>query len=309
MKKLLMIGLLSISLMPYCVGQQVKVKFGDVSEEELKMTVYEKDPDASAVVLYEEKSTHYDYVNNVGMIVKTHYFVRIKILTNDGLKYADHFIKYYVGKTRTNSDVLSGLSGNTYNLADGKIEKTKLSKEGIFEEKISEYVMRTKFAFPAVQPGSIIEYKYDLASPRDGYLEDCVFQRSIPVKYSKYELLVPEYYSFTKETKGYYPFKKVSQEKRNKSFIIGAEQLNYTADEYVFEVEELPAMKDEDYVWCTNDYKTRITFELRSFIIPGHYYKEFSNSWENVNKVSAVYQWVRSKVKWNDENTFYGKKS
>ncbi len=337
MKKLFMlISLILIFSAPNCLSQQPKVKFGEVSEDDLKMTVYDKDPEASAVVLYEEKDTRYDYNSFTGIVVKNRYFVRIKILTNDGLEYADHAIAYYIGKTRAESEYITGLSGNTYNLVNGKIEKTKLSKENIFEEKVSERITRTKFAFPAVQPGSIIEYKYELTSPRDGDLDDYVFQRSIPVKYSKYELYIPEYYSFSKETKGYEPIK-IVQDKTNQSFLIGSNQLNFTADKYLFEVSDLPGLKKENYVWCMNDFMTRVTFELRSFTIPGVVYKDFINSWENVDKqlleysnfgkqfnhklfkeefatlltpemsepekISKIYHLVRSKVKWNDENT------
>ena len=321
-----------------CVlNAQDKVKFGNVSNEELLMTTYENDPEAAAVVLHEERTTRYDF-NTVGLYVYHRYHVRIKILTDEGLDYANQSISTYIGKTRADNESLNGLSGNTFNLENGKIVKTQLSKNHIFEEKVSDRRLRTKFTFQAVKPGSVIEYRFEISSPLYGYLPDVVFQRSIPVKYSKYELLIPEYFSFSRETKGYEQIKYKAQNE-NQMFVIGTSRVNSISEKMLFEAENLPGLKNESHVWNLNDFMSRVTFELRGITIPGSVYKQFSSTWNNVDtemlgysnfgrqfnhklfkdelatlikpemdgksKVRAIYNMVKSKVKWNDVSTVW----
>ena len=328
---------LTIAFTPFCLGQE-KVKFGKISPEELKMEYYENDSAASAVVLYEELNTLYEYDRNSLFKVVNHYFVRIKILTNEGLSQADQSVSRYIGSNNLKKEILSGLSGNTYNLVNGKVEQTKLSKEHIFEEKTSEHITRTKFAFQSVKPGSVIEYKYELTSPFYWELNDYYFQRSIPVKFSKYYLQIPDYISFNKETRG---TEKISlkQTKENKTMLLERGTHSYTSDIYDFTAENLPGLKDEDYVWSIKDYLTRITFEIQSFVIPGVIHETFSTTWEkvdekllenndfgkqfnhklfkdeletlftpemsNTDKTRAIFAMVKNRVKWNDKNTFW----
>ena len=304
------------------------------------MTIYEKDTAASAVVLYENMDTYYEYDNELFFRVVNRYFVRIKILTNDGLSQADQQIYRYLGATNRMSDQLFGLTGFTYNLVNGKIEKTKLSKEHIFEEKTSEHLSRTKFAFQSVKPGSVIEYKYELSSPRYWDLNDYYFQRSIPVKYSKYSLKIPEYFYFKKETRGTEPILP-KESRENQTIVISGRPFNFTANTYEFVTKDLPGLKDESYVWSIRDFLAKVTFELHSFVIPGIVHETYSNTWERVDekllpdsdfgkqfnhkffkdklptlltaemtdteKVRAIYNMVKKEVKWNEENTFWVK--
>ena len=339
MKKLLSLTFFfALSLSIFCTAQGVK--FGKITPEELKMTTYEKDTAASAVVLYEEMETYYEYDRELLFRVINRYFVRIKILTNEGLSQADQQIFRYLGATNRMSDQLFGLSGFTYNLVNGKTEKTKLSKEHIFEEKTSEYLSRTKFAFQSVKPGSVIEYKYELSSPRYWDLNDYYFQRSIPVKYSKYSLKIPEFFSFSKETRGMEPIA-LKQTKENQTIHYPSGRTeDITANTYEFTTKDLPGLKDESYVWSIRDFRAKVAFELHSIIIPGlSIHETYSNTWERVDekllgydtfgkqfnhklfkdklptlltaemtdteKVRAIYNMVKKTVKWNEENTFW----
>ena len=322
-----------------CVlNAQDKVKFGDVSVGELSMTTYENDPEAAAVILHEERATRYDFVTTGQLYAYHRYHVRIKILTDEGLDYANQTVSTYVGKIRMDSELLSGLSGNTFNLENGKIVKTQLSKNHIFEEKISDRRTRTKFTFQAIKPGSVIEYRFEIQSPLYTYLPDVVFQRSIPVKYSKYELLIPEWFTFSRETKGYESIRYKVQ-KENQMFVFGTDRINSISEKMLFETENLPGLKNENNVWSLNDFMTRVSFELQGITIPGSVYKQFSNTWATVatemlgysnfgkqfnhklfkdefaslikpemdekSKVRAIYNMVKSKVKWNDVSTVW----
>ena len=338
MKKIfLFLGIL-ISVQPLL--SQEKFKFGNVSQNLLEMTVCEKDSSASALVVYEEMDIYYEWnptSDNFGIV--TEYVVRFKILKQDGVEYANQAISFFKGRNSSDSDNIENLTGWTYNLEDGKIVKEKLSKDYIFTEDVTEYWKRMKFALPAVKVGSVIEYKYKKKSPRFYDPENVQFQRSIPVQYSRFTISIPEYFKFNREVKGYEPIK-TTFKPINLSFHIGNDRLNCSGEESIFEVFDLPALKEEDYVWNADDFMSGISFELRNIVITGHYYKDFSQTWEKVatnlkeyddfgkelnnkgilkeetaaiktmegddeTKLRAVLDLVRNKIKWNDQNRLY----
>jgi hypothetical protein len=320
---------------------QEKVKFGSVSEEDVKSTVYKNDTAAPAVVLYESMDSRFDFNQTTGFEIINYYFVRIKILTNNGLEYANQSIYTYKGQSFSESESISGLAGYTYNYEDGEVVKTKLTKDNIFEEKVSEHRIKTKFSFPNVKPGSVIEFKYQLKTPDYSSLKDFSFQREIPVQYSRYEVQIPEYFLYNREVKGY-EYIKVTESRQNKSLTIsGTDNVTFSANNIIFETSNLPALKDDAYVWNVRDYMTRVTFELKGVNFPNSVMKTYTSSWSNVDeellkyqyfgqqfkhkyfkeelssvlkpemsnyeKIRAIYSMVKSKVKWNEENTLIAK--
>ena len=64
------------------------LKFGKPSDNELKMTVYEPDTTATAIVLYDIGKSNYRYTNNEFVLI-TQRSVKIKILKSEGKQYAD----------------------------------------------------------------------------------------------------------------------------------------------------------------------------------------------------------------------------
>ena len=91
---------------------QDKFKFGTVPQDLLEMTVYDKDSTAAAVVLYEENIAYYGVSGlTKDFEIVTDYTVRIKILTSDGVEYANGAIPFYKGNTSSMSESISGLTG------------------------------------------------------------------------------------------------------------------------------------------------------------------------------------------------------
>ena len=319
------------------VNAQDKFKFGEVSDDLLKMTVYDKDSTASAFVAYENKEVYYNWNSGLGDFeLVSDYTVRIKVLTAEGAEQANGSIIFYRGNSSRTSESIDGLTGWTYNLDNGKAVKEKLAKEYVFTEDVTENIKRMKFALPAVKAGSVIEYKYTLRSPYYYNPQNCRFQRSIPVKYSRFRITIPEYFIFNRETKGYENIK-VTINPVSLRFIIGAQSLSCTGQETLAEVFDLPALKDENFVWNYNDFMSGLSFDLQKIVITGVYYKDFAQSWNNVvegladydnfgdklknkglfkdelaalpasegdeEKLRVILNLVRSKVKWNERNT------
>lgn len=317
---------------------QEKIKFGEISPEILKMNTYDKDTTASAVVLYEHCNMYYDVNSATAKFqVISEYTIRIKILGQEGVEFANRGIGFYKGSTRASSEEITGLTGFTYNLEGDKVVKEKLSKDYIFTEDITEFNKRLKFAMPAVKEGSVFEYKYKRISPYYANPINYKFQQSIPVKYSYFEIKIPEYFTFNRESKGYDPVN-VNVKKINYTLTFSGQMLRCTAEEITAETRDLPALKDEDFVWDYSDYLAGINFELKAIQIPGQFYENYTNTWNDVvkqleewdsfgkqlnnknlfkdelpliltskteetDKIRAVLDMVRSKVNWNNKAT------
>lgn len=122
-----------------------------VTPEELKMTAEPLAPGAPAIILYRQVDR-----NDSSAAPYEDTFVRIKILTDEGRKYADVQIPYDKGSgTR-----ISKLSARTIH-ADGSVSEfkgTPFEKE-IVKARGWKYMTKT-LALPDVQVGSVMEVSY-----------------------------------------------------------------------------------------------------------------------------------------------------
>ena len=140
--------LLSISILPrvWAVG------FQPVSPEELKMTSEPTAPGAPAVILYRQV----DRDDNSRTSHEDNYY-RIKILSEEGRKYADVEIPFY-----RDEETVGNIHARTIK-PDGTIVNFdgKVFEKYIVKSKGLKYLAKT-FTLPDVQPGGIIEYYYTL---------------------------------------------------------------------------------------------------------------------------------------------------
>jgi hypothetical protein len=192
----------------------------------------------------------------------------------------------------------------TYNLVDGKIEKTKLKSDGLFDEEVNKYWGQKKITMPNIKVGSVIEYKYLIKSVRYAELTEWSFQSNIPVNFSEFITHIPEYFVYNPNFKGYIS-PKISSEKNNKAISyshkqkvnkgIGLatassiEKLEFSETNTTYLAENLPAMKAEAFVNNINNYRTSISHELSIIKFPNQPYKTFSSDWNSVAKTIYDY--------------------
>lgn len=122
-----------------------------IDAADLKMTNEPKAPGAPAIYLYRQVDR-----KESGRTTHTEYnYVRIKILTEEGRKYANVEIPYSKAVT-----AISGVKARTIH-ADGQIINFdgKIFENTIVKSKTMKYLAKT-FTLPDVQVGSIIEYQY-----------------------------------------------------------------------------------------------------------------------------------------------------
>jgi hypothetical protein len=260
--------------------EKAKIKFGKISPDDFKTTIYSIDSNASAVIIGDIGST--DFVGNSkgGFALEFKRYCRVHILNKNGYDISAVEIPIYTVDEA--EEELSSLKAVTYNLENGKVVETKLDpKSGVFKEKISKNKVIKKFTFPAVREGSIIEFEYKLKSDFLFNLRPWEFQHSYPALWSEYVVAMPEFLNYVSLTQGYQPFYIKEQKDKRESFNVemerdqllrgaGSERINFSAGVTSFRwvMKDVPALKEESYTSTLSNHLSRIEFQLAEYREP-----------------------------------------
>jgi len=240
-KRLLVILFLTTGL-TVSAQQNVNMKFGKPTKEEMEMTVYSPDPDAEAVVLCRLTNVEYTVQTN-GYLVDYHEKFRIKVLKPEGVRFANVTIPYskinpdkaniggskfsllssniQIGGSSSDSyfegaggslmensvgnytnESVEDLKATAYNLENGKTVKSTLKKGNVVKEQIDDLQYQVKFTIPDVKVGTVIEYEYCIHSELFWQLHDWYAQCEIPVVYARLDMEIPNYLIFNVEEHG-----------------------------------------------------------------------------------------------------------
>ena len=280
-----------------CFGQKPPIKFGNIPMEDMKMTVYSKDSSASAVVLADYGESTISYNQTEGFQLFFERIRRIKILTKDGLKWADFSIPLY--HDGSSDEKVSNLKAVTYNLENGKIVESKAKGEAIIKEKYDDNLNFTKISLPNVKVGSVIEISYKVTSDFVFNFQDWEFQDEIPTVWSEYRAHIPEYYNYQKYMQGYITLATVENGSKLNSIIITSKErggfyvtktsfetdkIEYTENSNRWIAQSVPAFKEEPYMTSKTDFISKINFELSFTKFPNGNMKNYMGSWEDINK-------------------------
>lgn len=287
--------------MPFTVKSQLNInqKFGKVSKEELAMEVYSKDSAASAVILFDKGKSYFKYSEHDGWYIQFERHLRVKVLTKEGLDYANFEIPLY--HEGLNEEKLTGFKAATYNLDGGKISKEKMRARETLRDEKNKFIDLVKVPIPAVKEGSVFEIEYGVKSQFFYNLQEWKFQHLIPVMYSEYDVSIPEYFYYNKLTKGYLPYANYEENRsqdyyeyrysehpsyysKNKTTTFKSERITYDVFTYNFLVKDAPAFEFEDYMLTHENYISQVKFELSHVKFPGSTRQSFSRTWETINK-------------------------
>ncbi len=288
-------------------SQKPPIKFGKVTQVDLEMTHYELDSSASAVILCDYGNSYIDY-RAKGWVVVHKRIARIKILSKDGYEHANQSFTLY--KKYGIKESLGELKGATYNLEGGKIIKTKLTKESIFNEEVDDSHDRIKISLPAVKEGSVIEFTYTLTSPFIFNFQGWQFQYEIPVIWSEYRAKFLEYFHYNMDFQGYISASMAEDTHGQQTYTVktetqrtGGERTNsnnksYNAsfDAKRFVLENIPAFKTESNMTTKWDYLSMISFELEETNFPSSGYKRYRGTWQSLNKELLEYETLGDKI-------------
>ena len=119
-----------------------KYELGKVTMEELQEKKHPIDTAAVAAILFNVGEVRFEYYEDSGFNMITVVRTKIKIYKKEGYDFANFSRKYYIGGN--SNENLNFSKAVTYNIVDGKIEKTKLKSDGEFDEKINKFWNRKK---------------------------------------------------------------------------------------------------------------------------------------------------------------------
>ncbi len=249
-------------------------EFGEVSIEELEETSLSFDKTAHAAILYKNQNT-YLISNMSGAELVTEVHKRIKIYDKAGFDYVTEEISLY--KSGSSKEDISKLKAYTYNLEDGKIVKTALDKDQIFETEVNKNFDEVKFTMPNVREGSVIEFQYKFRSPFIWNIDEFRFQYDIPIKHLRAEIRTPEGFKFNQTQKGFIRFS------HEQSFKMD-HRLGMNVNIYEYVLDNIPGLKEESYVDNINNYRSGVMFELVSIKLDNGTNKSYAQSWNDVAK-------------------------
>lgn len=251
--------------------QMVKLPgFGEVNKAELKMTECAFDKGAAAMVIFDEAESVFRLnlsSPTIPFLEQTDHRIRIKIFNERGFENANIKIRY---PTSDKTVSIIRLNAQTYNLDEsGNIVITKVDKASIFDKAINSRYSEKIFAFPNVKVGSVIEYSYRLDNASRG---EWYFQKSIPVQFSRFIIDFPPELVMSVIPYCTLPL----SQKRNDNNGAG----NYSW----YAMSNIPALPDEPFMSCREDYLQRLESNLVALDFPGIPRRSLVRSWPGIIK-------------------------
>lgn len=274
----LTLAIILFSISSYSFAQP-KFKLGKVPIEELEMTSYAADSTADAVILGETKSYNIglNANNDIELVIEVHR--RIKILNTDAIDNwgtLSFTLLDYGGKYQK----VGYFRGYSFNLVNGKAEEEKIDLRDAIKEQTSEHSYSQKFTFKNVQVGSVIDYTYRIYSDFYTSIPDIYFQYSIPVIWSDLTFDYPENFKYKYFVTGSQPIYK--QEKKRYTSKHGKYNIEKVKEYWA--LKDVPAMKQASFSRPVSNYRQKINYELYAYQAPGYAYRNYSTSWEEINK-------------------------
>jgi uncharacterized protein DUF3857 len=285
---LLCLALVVVCALCFPRGPVIGDEWLPITSEELKMTSEPKAPGAPAIYLYrqvdrDDKSTASSEYN----------YLRIKILTEEGRKYANIEIPFVKGSYNVN-----GINARTIH-PDGSIVRFdgKVYENTIVKSKTGKYLAKT-FSMPEATVGSIIEYHFNY-SFEDYSLFDSrwLLSEELFTRYAKFSLkpFLGEGWSVQWVAPAGLPTD-TQQAKEGPDHIIRMDASN------------IPAFQAEDFMPPENELKFRVNFIYREGVAemnPDKYWANFgkkknAQAEDFINKHKAMEQAVSQIVSPND---------
>jgi hypothetical protein len=305
--------LIVVCVLFFCSIQAQRYQYGRVSDDEVKQTRHNIDPEAPAAVLYKKISTKLIYEDTWYYIHQVE--ARLKIYNENGFNQAVLNIPLYIGED-AKRDVISNVKANTFNYENGKISRERLRDVGRFEEEITENWNVYNIAFPSVKSGSVVEYSYQIKSPYINAFPKVTFQGDIPHNYVEYETEIPDFFGYNVYQNGYVPIENTQKltvghitlrnSLNNRSSqalgVGGASTVNvqYTSVLTTFTATDVPKLEKESFVNNIQNYTASISYELSWSEVPGNNRTNYAQTWEDV--AQSIYKDKRFGAELNNTN-------
>ncbi|HEV2214676.1 MAG TPA: DUF3857 domain-containing protein [Terracidiphilus sp.] len=241
-----------------------RAQFQDPTKDELQMTADPMAPGADAVYLNRMERTddtmHYHTL-----------YERIKVLTDKGKELATVHIPY-----ERRASKVRGIEGRTIH-PDGTIINMTTKPSDLMAVKAGDTQINTMvFTLPDVTVGSILEYRLDIQY-EDNVVSspDWIVQQPYFVHKAHYEFIPVQGYMDVTNGRG-------QVLSRLMYMVRGADPSkvqHLVSGKYVFDIENVPALPDDDWMPPLNGYRWRVQFYYTAFNSSADFWKDEGKYW------------------------------
>ena len=313
--------------------------FGKIDKPDLEMKDCDFDKNAVAFTLIDWGNLYYEKGIPGISFLNTIYEkrVRIKILKESGLSYANISIPYY---DHNNEEKIVKTDAATYNIDEaGNIKVTQVNRSSIYSKRINKFYSSMIIAFPEAKVGSVIEYRYKMERRTDQQLKDWYFQGRIPVRYSEYQINIPIFYRFSVQPTVVDDIE-VKEDVRDELIPTNDGVLNTQVLKKNFIMRNLIGIKDEPFMGSIKDYQQRLEFQLSQIDYGDSKVVDLRTKWSDVvktlvndndfgkqlewapagteniiaeamrlpdveSKMKFIYNYVKKNLTWDDDESIY----
>jgi hypothetical protein len=279
--RLSILTILTLVILQPSFAQKGQPAFGKIDKADLEMKDCDFDKGAEALTLINWGKLNYDRGTSGITLFKTmyEYRVRIKILKESGLSYANVTIPFY---SHNGDERILKTDAYTYNLDDaGNIKTTDVGKSSIYIKKLNRNYSELIIAFPDVKVGSVIEYRYKKEIDNWYNIEAWDFQDRIPVRYSEYEVRIPMVLHF-KEIALAVDTIDTKDEQYDDVITINDAPYNVKTLKRNYIMRNLVGLRNEPYMGAPNDYLQRLEFQLSQLDFGNGDVRDLRTSWADV---------------------------
>lgn len=199
---------------------------------------------------------------------------RVQIFRTDAYRFANVEIPYH------SSEQIEFVEAHTLT-KDG--QKVDVSPSDMHEARTGEW-RKMVFAFPDVQPGCVVEFRYKVRSHNFYYLRPWVFQSEIPTERSELSVKLPENFEYAAVV-------------NNSEFVNGPDTVEIASVSheegiirlFTWRAHSLPPLMPEPFMASILNHRVLLDFQIVRYR-DGNNVREFVDSWEDVaDQVRRVY--------------------
>ncbi len=256
--------------------QRQVAEFGEPTDLEISMTSFPKDPEANAVVLFEQGKNHFKEVNSryIRLIKEVHR--KIKVIDAKNFNGGTIEIPLLIGKR--SEEQIKNIQAITHN----GILKKYVSSDQIFNINQSKDYKVTRFTFPDIKDGSVLEYTYTIESPFFFNFNGWQFQNNFPTLYSEFISEIPGNFKYNRVLKGGRKLD-IDEAVINKNCLYIDGYTPADCESTIYAMKNIPAFKSENYMLAKSNYLASVEYELREFLDYSGSKNSFSKTWDDVD--------------------------
>lgn len=266
MRSVRSVGLFAVVGFALSMPVLLRAQFQEPTQDELKMTADPQAPGAAAVYLNRDEAT--DDFNHFYS-----YYARVKVLAEKGKELATIHIPY-----RHGFDTVTDIQGRTIH-ADGTVIPLTSKPSDLMDYKGKNFqVNMVVFTLPAVEVGSILEYRLKVRSP-DNTVSQPMWDVQLPFFIHKEHLSFHPFVlpgSYITDPSGQ------AQTRLMYSQHLGpAMKLNHDerTDTYFLDLKDVPEVPHDDWMPPLNTIRWRVEFYYTNAMTTGGFWEDSGKRW------------------------------